>query len=108
MYLSIPLNLQYVLYVILGGIGGQAHRASKVGKNFVLGLAPNSFYQIFLYLSLIPFLSIIYSLRDTITDVPEPQRADAQKASDNCRVAIILLTVKILFDLDFAYIGVNA
>ena len=71
LYLGIPFNLQYVLYVILGGVGHRDNnRKSEVGKVITLGIAGNGGYQMFLYLCLIPFLSIIYSLRDTISELP--------------------------------------
>jgi len=66
MYLSIPLNLQYIIYVILGGVGYKDLRRREVGRIVIGCVVPNAFYQIFIYVCLVPFLSIIYSLRDCI------------------------------------------
>jgi len=72
-YLGVPFNLQFLLYVILGGVGQHGgNRKSEVGKALTVGIMPNGSYQSFIYLCLIPFLSIIYSLRDTIEHIPSP------------------------------------
>ena len=70
-YLGVPFGLQYILFVILGGVGQHdGNRKSEVGKAVIGYMLPNAGIQNFMYLCLIPFLSIIYSLRDTIADIP--------------------------------------
>ena len=59
-----------------------------------------------MYVLFIPYLGLIYSLRNTIDSIGDPtDKFYAQEASDNCMIAIILMTVKILFDFDAIYIA---
>ena len=76
----------------------------------MVGLPARSGFQSVMYLCMIPFFAIIYSLRNSLDEIQDSDPLhynDAKLSSYNCRAVIIVLTVKILFDLDFAAISMS-
>ena len=96
--LSIPFGLQYYLTSIMCGYG---HRVWKEIMN--AGTIGRGFWQSFMYICLIPFLSIIYAQRKQFD---ESERAGPLlDVINNVRTSIILLSCKIVCDI---WIGVVA